>query len=109
MENLGELTILRIPLAALQYAPNIRQKIAQERSAFQQHCLRLYRNYKPEELASLLIQLRSALQNPSYNFQAMLPGIKTPNEDILFYFAFLIPTLEQAHSILLSQPGPANS
>ena len=109
MEDPGKRNILRIPLAALQFAPTIRQRINQEEAAFRQHCLRLYSGYELEELESLLTQLRIALKNPSYNFQAMLPGIKTSNEDILFYFAFLIPILEQAHSILLAQPGPENN
>jgi hypothetical protein len=95
MENLGERNILRIPLAALQFAPDIRQKITQDEAAYRQHCQRLYSGYEPEEITSLLTQLQWALQQPDYNFQGILPGVKTSNEDILFYFAFLAPILTQ--------------
>ena len=87
--------MLRIPLAGLQFAPDIRQRITQEEAAFRQHCRRLYRGYEPALIAALLTQLRWALQHPAYNFQGLLNGVKTSNEDILFYFAFLIPILEQ--------------
>ena len=96
MENLGERNILRIPLAGLQFAPDIRQKITQDEALFRQHCLRLYSGYEPEEITNLLTQLRWALQHPEYNFQGILKGVKTSNEDIFFYFTFLVPVLEQA-------------
>lgn len=96
MENLGERNILRIPLAALQFAPDIRGRITQDEAAFRQHCLRLYSDYEPAVLARLRAQLRWAIQNPEYNFQGILIDVKTANEDILFYFAFLLDVLEQA-------------
>lgn len=101
MENLGERNILRIPLAALQFAPDIRQRIEQDEAAVRQHCQRLYSGYEPDEVASLLRQLRWALQNPTYNFQAMLPGVKAANEDILFYFAFVLNILQQVQNKLV--------
>ena len=69
--------------------------VTQDEAAFRQHCLRLYSGYEPEEITALLTQLRWALQHPDYNFQGLLKGVKTSNEDILFYFAFLVPILEQ--------------
>lgn len=66
-------------------------------AAARQHCQRLYSGYEPKEIMSLLTQLRWALQNPSYSFQGIFPGVKASNEDILFYFAFLLPVLEQAY------------
>lgn len=96
MEDLGERNILRIPLAALHFAPDIRQRITHDEAAFQHHCLRLYSSYEPQVRATLLDQLHWALQHPDYNFRDILKGVKTANEDILFYFAFLVPMLEQA-------------
>jgi hypothetical protein len=103
MKKLGEHNILRIPSAALQFAPDIRQRIMQDEAAFRQHCLRLYSGYEPEEIMSLLTQLRWALQNADYNFQGILKHIKTTNEDILFYFAFLVPIVEQAEAARLTR------
>jgi hypothetical protein len=34
-------------------------------------------------------QLAWAIQHPDYDFQAILKNVKTPNEDIARYFAFL--------------------
>lgn len=96
LNHVGPRTILRIPLYILQYCPNIRQKIAQEQATFPEHCRRLYSGYEPTVRASLLTQLQWALDHPAYDFQSLLKGVKTTNEDILFYFAFLVPILEQA-------------
>jgi hypothetical protein len=95
MENLGERNILRIPLAALQFAPDIRSRITQDEAAFRQHCLRLYSDYEWEVQARLLTQLEWAIQHPEYNFWEILIDVKTANEDILFYFAFLVSVIKQ--------------
>jgi hypothetical protein len=88
MENLAERNILRIPLAALQFAPDIRTRITQDEAAFRQHCLRLYSDYDLEVLERLRTQLRWAIQNPDYNFQGVLMDVKTANPGYSSLFRF---------------------
>jgi hypothetical protein len=98
MENLGERNILRIPLSNLWDVPAIRQKIETDATAFAEWHQQWYCSYSDEARLGMHTQLRWALENPAYNFQQMLTRVTTSNEDILFYFAFLLNVLEQAQS-----------
>jgi hypothetical protein len=95
MENLGPLNFLRIPLSNLWDAPDIRQRIEQADSEFGPRMLRWYCRYEPENRAAIRAQLEWALQNPAYDFKNILINVKTTNEDILFYFAFLLELIKQ--------------
>jgi hypothetical protein len=95
MENLGLLNFLRIPLSNLWDAPNMRQRIEQADAEFGPRMLRWYCRYKPEDRRSIRPQLEWALQHPDYDFKNILINVKTSNEDILFYFTYLLGLIEQ--------------
>ncbi|MCB2406864.1 hypothetical protein [Hymenobacter lucidus] len=96
MENLGPLNFLRIPLSNLWDAPNIRQRIEQADAEFGPRMLRWYCRYDAETRLAMRTQLQWAVQNPTYDFQNILVRVKTSNEDILFYFTYLLQLTEQA-------------
>lgn len=95
MQNLGPLNFLRIPLSSLWDAPNMRQRIEQADAEFGPRMLRWYCRYEPEARQSIRTQLEWALQNPTYDFRNILINVKTSNEDILFYFTYLLGLIEQ--------------
>ncbi|UOQ72689.1 hypothetical protein [Hymenobacter cellulosilyticus] len=94
MENLGPLNFLRIPLSNLWDAPNIRQRIEQADTEFGLCMLRWYCRYDAETRLTMRTQLQWALQNPTYDFQKILIRVTTSNEDILFYFSYLLHLTE---------------
>ena len=95
MENLGPLNFLRIPLGNMWDFPNIREKIEQDHAEFGAILLEWFCDYEPDECLAMRTQLEWALQNPTYDFKNMLVDIKTSNEDILFYFDFLLNLIKQ--------------
>jgi hypothetical protein len=95
MENLGPLNFLRIPLSNLWDAPDIRQRIEQADVEFGPRMLRWYCRYEPETRRAIRTQLEWAVQHPTYDFKRILLGVKTSNEDILFYFEFLLRLIAQ--------------
>ncbi|UOG74476.1 hypothetical protein MTX78_20440 [Hymenobacter tibetensis] len=95
MENLGPLNFLRIPLSNLWDAPDIRQRIEQADARFGPRMLRWYCRYEPENRKAIRTQLEWAVQHPAYDFKNILLDAKTSNEDILFYFTFLLRLIAQ--------------
>jgi hypothetical protein len=96
MENLDPLNILRIPLSNLWDVPAVRQKMENDGAEFAQWHQQWYCSYSDKARADMRTQLGWALENPTYNFQQLLPRVTTSNEDILFYFTFLLNVIEQS-------------
>ena len=96
MEDLGPLNFLRIPLSNLWDAPNIREWVEKkDDTEFGPRMLRWFCRYEPDERLAIRTQMEWALQNPTYDFKNILINVKTSNEDILFYFGFLLNLIEQ--------------
>jgi hypothetical protein len=96
MKDLGALNILRLPLQVLWEFPAIAPKIEQESQTLAANFTKWLAAYSPEVQRQLLAQLDWALAHPTYDFQSILKNVKTSNQDILTYFAFLRPVFAQA-------------
>lgn len=106
MKNLGPLNFLRIPLATLWDVPDIRARIEQAEADFGPRLLRWYCRYEPETRLAIRTQLQWALQHPTYDFQNLLVDVTTSQEDILFYFAFLLELIEHGQCSDADQQYP---
>ena len=94
MKNLDPLNILCIPLSNLWDVPAVRQKMENDGAEFARWHQQWYCSYSDKARADMCTQLGWALENPTHNFQQLLPRVTTSNEDILFYFAFLLNVIE---------------
>jgi hypothetical protein len=91
MKDLGALNILRLPLQVLWEFPAIALKIEQEPQTLAADFTKWFTAYTPEVQQQLMAQLDWALAHPTYDFRSILKNVKTSNQDILTYFAFLRP------------------
>lgn len=95
MENLGPLNILRIPLQILWEFPDVSGKIQQEGPAFKHELTAWFNKYEPSVQHDMRSQLEWACLHPEYDFKSILKNVKTPNEDVVRYFKFLLKAIEE--------------
>lgn len=89
MKDLGPINILRIPLHTLWESPNIIARIQTEPQQLEIGFVKWFVRYDADVQESIIKQLDWALANSTYDFQSILKNVKTSNEDILKYFAFI--------------------